>query len=126
MTQPTLINLYPNGYSLEFHYYPFAVKLDRSVGSCNTLNYLSNKVYLSNKTENLNLSFFNIITVTNESKTLTKYISCECKCRFDGRKYNSDQWWNNNKCQCEWEKRHVREKDYVWNSSTCNCETENI
>ena len=37
MTQPTLVNLYPNEYSQEFHYYPFAVKLDRCVGSCNTL-----------------------------------------------------------------------------------------
>ena len=27
----------------QFHYYPFAVKLDRCVGSCNTLNDLSNK-----------------------------------------------------------------------------------
>ena len=25
--QPTLINLHPNEYSQEFHYYPFAVKL---------------------------------------------------------------------------------------------------
>ena len=50
MTQPNLINLHPNGYSQEFHYYPFAVKLDRCVGSCNSLNDLSNKVYVPNKT----------------------------------------------------------------------------
>ena len=42
--QPTLINLHPNEYSLEIHYYPFVVKLDRCVGSCNTLNDLPNKV----------------------------------------------------------------------------------
>ena len=29
MTQPTLINLHPNEYSQEFHYYPFALKLDK-------------------------------------------------------------------------------------------------
>ena len=85
MTQPTLINLYSNEYSQEFHYYPFAVKLDRCVGSCNTLNDLSNKVCVPNKTEDLNLSVFNMITGINESKTLTKHISCECKCRFDGK-----------------------------------------
>ena len=33
-----------------------------------------------------------MITGINESKTLTKHISCECKCRFDGEKCNS--WWN--------------------------------
>ena len=46
MTQPTLMNLHPNEYNQEFHYYPFAVKLGRCVGSCNTLNDLSNKVYV--------------------------------------------------------------------------------
>ena len=30
-------------------------------------------------------------TGLNESKTLAKHLSCECKCRFDGRKCNSDQ-----------------------------------
>ena len=71
----TLINLHPNKYSHEFHYYPFAVKLDRCVGSCNTVNDLCNKVCVPNKTENLNLSVFNMITGINESKILTKHIS---------------------------------------------------
>ena len=53
---------------------------------------------------------FNMITGINESKTLTKHISCECKCKFDERKCNSDQWWNNDKCKCECKKRHVCEK----------------
>ena len=38
-----------------------------------------------------------MITRINNLKTLTKH-KCECKCSFDGRKCNSDQWWNNNKC----------------------------
>ena len=109
--QPTLINLHPNEYIQEFNYYPFAIKLDRCVGSCNTLNDLSNKVCVPNKTEDLNLSVFRMITGINESKTLTMHISCECKCKFDGRKCNSDQWWNNDKCQCECKKRHVCEKE---------------
>ena len=54
MTQPTLINLHPNEYSQGLLYYPLAVNLDRCVGSCNILNYLSNKVYVPNKTEDLN------------------------------------------------------------------------
>ena len=77
--QPTLVNLHPNESSQEFHCYPFSVKLDRCVGSCNTLNDLSNKVCIPKKTEDLNLSVFNMIAGINESKTLTKNISCECK-----------------------------------------------
>ena len=76
--QPSLINLYPNEYCQEFHYYPLGVKLDRFVGSCNTLNDLSNKLCVPNKKEDLNLSVFNMITGINESKTLTKHMSCEC------------------------------------------------
>ena len=45
-----------------------------------------------------------MITGINESKTLAKHISCECKCNFDGKKYNSNQWWNNDKCRYECKK----------------------
>ena len=49
-------------------------------------------------------------TGINELKTLTKSISCEFKCKFDRRKCNSDQWWNNDKCLFECKKRHLCEK----------------
>ena len=75
MIQPTLIKLHPNEYSQEFHYYPFAVNLDRCVGICNTLNDLSNRVCVPDKTEDLNLSMFNMITGINELKALTMHIS---------------------------------------------------
>ena len=91
------------------------------VGSCNTINDLSNKVCIPNKTEDLNLSVFNMIKGKHESKILTKHISCECKCKFDGTECNSNKWWNNNKCRCEFKKRQICEQDYVWNPSTCNC-----
>ena len=116
------INLHPNEYSQELHYYPSAVKLDRRIKSYNTLNNLSNKVCVPNKIEDLNLRVFNMITAINESKTLTKYISCEFKCKFAVAKYNSNQRWNNDKCRCECKKHHICEKDYVWNPATYNCE----
>ena len=95
MVQPTPINLHSNKQNQEFHCYPFAVKLYRCVGSCNTLNELSNKVCVPNKTEDLNLSVFNEITGISESKTKPR--SHKCKCRSDGKKHNTDQWWNNDK-----------------------------
>ena len=81
-----LIYLHPNEYNQKFHYYSFSVRLDGCVRSCYTLNNLSNKVCVSNKTEDLNLSVFNIITGINESKKLTKDILCECKSKLDGKK----------------------------------------
>ena len=82
MIQPSLIN---NEYSQEFHYCPFVVKLDRCVLSCNVFNDLSNKVCVPNKTEDLNLSMFNMTTGINESKVLTKDISRKFKCRINGK-----------------------------------------
>ena len=52
---------------------------------CNTLNNLSNKARVPNKTEDLYLSVFNIVTRINESKTLIMHISCECVCKSDGQ-----------------------------------------
>ena len=81
MIQPALINLHQeyslHQYSQEFHYYPFAVKLDKCIGICNTLNGLSNKVCIPIKTEDLNLSLPNMITGINESKTLAKHLFVE-------------------------------------------------
>ena len=119
-----LINLNPNEYSQEFHYYRFAVKFNKCVGICNSMNDLSNEVCIPNKTEDLNLSMFNMNTRINESKTLTNHTSCECKCKFERKKSNPDQLWNNDKCWCECKKHHICQKDYVWNSATCNCENE--
>ena len=88
--QPTLINLHPDEYSQQLHYYPFAVKLDRCVGSFNTLNDLFNKAWVPIETEDLNIHVFNMITGQNESNILTKDISWEWKFKFDGRKCNSN------------------------------------
>ena len=51
MAEPTCIDLNPYEYTEELHYY--AVNLDRCMGSCNTLNDLSNNICVPNKTEDL-------------------------------------------------------------------------
>ena len=73
------------------------VNLDTGVRSCNTLNYLSNNVCAPSETENLSLSIFNMITGINEWKAIAEHIQYKCKCKFDGRKCNSNQNFNNNK-----------------------------
>ena len=50
---------------------------------------------------------FSTVTGINESKTFAKDTPCKCKCKFDGRKYNSNQKWNNDKCWCE-SKKHEK------------------
>ena len=125
MIQPTLINLHPNDYRKGLHYYLFAVNSGRSVSTCNTLNDLSKTLCVPNKTEDLNLTAFKMITGINESKILAKHTSSECKCKFDGR--NVIQIKSgitiNVGAKVKIKKNIACAKnDYIWNPATCYCE----
>ena len=64
-----------------------------------------------------------MITGTNELKTLANHISSQCKWKFDGRKCNSNQKWNNDKYWCECKKHQTCKKYYIWNPATCTCKS---
>ena len=101
MARPTFIDLNFIEYKWIFFYYPFTVNLNRCNGSCNTRVDTSGRICKFVNLKDVNLSIFNMTGRINESKTLTKHISCECKCTFDGRKCSSNQNWSNDKCRCE-------------------------
>ena len=65
-----------------------------------------------------------MITGINQAETLTKHKWYKCKCKFDGRKCNSNQKWNKDKCK---NKKHCMcKEDYIWNPATCSCQNESI
>ena len=82
LTQPTLINMHPNECNQELRYYQFLVKLDRCTENYNNLDEPSSRVYVPNKTEDLNLHVFNTIIRINEFKKLIKHLSCKCECKL--------------------------------------------
>ena len=49
-------------------YYSFMVSLNRCNGTCNTLDDLSNGVFLPSKIEDVNLNIRNMITITRNQK----------------------------------------------------------
>ena len=61
-----LIDLNP----IEIKYYLFMISLDKCSGSCNTVNDLSRKTCVPNKTKEGNVTAFNMIRNENEAKTL--------------------------------------------------------
>ena len=65
------------------------------------------------KTKVINVKVFNMITYKNKAKTITKHITCNCKCKLNSTTCNSNQKWNN-KTKCK--------KYFSWNRSTCVCE----
>ena len=86
------------------------ISLDKHTGSCNVL---LPKICVPKKTKDINVEVFNMITNKNEAKKLVKYISCDCKCKFNSTTCNLNQKGNIETCQCECK------KDYSWNSRTC-------
>ena len=92
--------------------------VDRCNKSYNTLENPSFKIRVANKIEGVDEKVFNMITRINEAKTTTKQISCDSKCKFDGKEYNSKQKWNVDKCWCECKKLlncSVCKEVYAWN-----------
>ena len=67
-----------------------------SSDKCNeSCNVLSPKVCVPKETKDINVKAFNKIANKNEAKTMTKHISCDCKCKFNCTTCNSSQKWNN-------------------------------
>ena len=101
--------------------------MDRCDGSSNIVDNPFGRICVPNKTEDVNLRILNMIKGINKSTTPIKRVLCECRCQFDGRKCNSKQNRNNDKCQCEFKKpiRHLAcEEDYAWNPNACECDKD--
>ena len=63
-----------------------------------------------------------MITNKFETKSITKHISCDCKCKFNSTTCNSNQKWNNRICQCECKNYRRCKKNYSWDPGRCICD----
>ena len=84
MVRPALLDMN----HVEFKYYPFMVSLNKGTGKCNVL---SPKECVPKETKNIIVKTLNMITNKDEAKAMTKHISSDCKCKFNGTTCNSDQ-----------------------------------
>ena len=83
---------------VELKYYSFMISLNKCSESC---NILLPKICAPKETKYINsVKVFNIITNKNEAKAITKHISFDCKCNFNGTTCSSNKKWNNKTCQC--------------------------
>ena len=92
MATPTLIDLN----LVEFKYYPFMISLDKCSGSC---NILSPQICVPKEAKDINIKVFKMIRNKNDAKAMTKHISFDWKCKFNGITCNSNQKWNNKTCK---------------------------
>ena len=54
-------------------------------------NVLSPELCFPKETKDIYAKTFNMITNKNEAKAMTGHISCDCKCKFNSTKCNSNQ-----------------------------------
>ena len=95
MVRPTLIDLKV----YELLYFRIIICMNIMCDeSCNTIEDPFGRICTFNRIEGVNLKVFNMSKEINLSKTLSKHISCECRCEFDDRKCNSRQKRKNDKC----------------------------
>ena len=83
---------------------------------------LYTKVCVPNKTNDINVKEFNVITSKSEAKTIVKDISRDCKCKLNCTTWNWNQKWNNETCLNEWKSYQTCKKGYSWNPSISICE----
>ena len=88
MVRPTLLDVSP----VELKYDPFMISLNKCTGNCNVL---FSKIYVPEKTKDINFKAFNMVANKNGAKA---HISCDCKCKFTSKTSNSKQKWNRKTC----------------------------
>ena len=64
------------------------ISLGKCNGSCNVVDELPTKICIPSETKHVNVKVSNVIKRLNEVKTQVKYISCDCKCKFDSTTCN--------------------------------------
>ena len=75
--------------------------------------------------KNFNVKVFNLISLTNETRSVKRHETCKCICRLNKIICNNKQRWNKEKCICECQElidKGVCDKGFIWNPSNCGCE----
>ena len=106
-------------------FFLFSIKTSKCSGSCNNMNDPYTKLCVPDVIKNINVTFFNLTSRTNETRYIKWHETCKCKCRLDPSVCNNKQCWNEDKCKCDCKElidKGVCDKGLIWNPSNCKCE----
>ena len=107
--------------------YPFSIKINKCNGNCNNINDPYARICVPDTVKNLNVKVFNLMLLTNETRSIKLHKTYKCICRLNEIICNNKQRWNKDKCRCECKElinKEVCDKGYVWNPSNCVCECD--
>ena len=108
-------------------FYPFSVKINRCSGNCNSINNPYAKICVLDIVKNLNVKVFNLMSRTNETKSIKFHETCNCICRLNKIICNNKQRWNKDQCRCECKElidKGLCDKGHIFNPSNCKCECD--
>ena len=77
--RPEIVNINSN----KPIFYLFSVKINRCSGNCNNINDPYARICVSDTVKNLNVKVFNLMTLTNETRSIKWYETCKCICRLN-------------------------------------------
>ena len=64
-------------------FYPFSVKINRCSGSCNNINDPYARICVPDTVKHLNVKVFNLMSRTNETRSVKWHETCQCICRLN-------------------------------------------
>ena len=64
-------------------FYPFSVKINRCSGNCNSINDPYARICVPDVVENLSVKVFNLMSRSNESRSIESDETCKCICRLN-------------------------------------------
>ena len=82
-------------------FYPFSVKINRCSGNCNSINDPHARICVPDVVKNLKVKLFNLMSRSNETKSIKWHETCKCICRLNEIICNNKQRWNKDKCRSE-------------------------
>ena len=75
-------------------FYPFSVKINRRSGNCNNINDPYVRICVPDIVKQFNVKVFNLMSLTNETKSIKWHETCKCICRLNEIICNNKQRWN--------------------------------
>ena len=75
-------------------FYPFSVKINRCSGNCNSINDPYAKICVPDIVKKINVKVFNLMSKTNETKSIKFHETCKYICRLNKITCNNKQRWN--------------------------------
>ena len=105
----------------------FSIKTSKCSNICSNINDPYAKICVPDVAKNLNVTVFNLMSITNETRHIKWHETCKCKCRLDSSVCNNKQCWNDDKCRCTCKElidKGVCIKGFIWNPSNCECECD--